>query len=277
MLINLKEILEIAEAKQCAIPAFNVYNMETVMGVMQAAESLRAPVIFQVYSRLFDSELGDMLSPVILRAIAGMKVPCAFHLDHGAGEKEVERALRNGATGVMIDASALPFAENVAVTKMISERAGFVGVPVEGELGHVGTTRDEFMGEYTKPEEAAEFVRQTGVAALASLVGTAHGRYKKAPTLDIPRIAEIRRATGIPLVLHGGSGVPDQQVRAAVEAGIRKVNFGTDLCYSFLDGVFEVSRDIVAVDLFMREPISCVRRFAEEKIRLLGAEGAANG
>ena len=277
MLINLKEILEIAEAKQCAIPAFNVYNMETVMGVMQAAESLRAPVIFQVYSRLFDSELGDMLSPVILRAIAGMKVPCAFHLDHGAGEKEVERALRNGATGVMIDASALPFAENVAVTKMISERAGFVGVPIEGELGHVGTTRDEFMGKYTKPEEAAEFVRQTGVAALAILVGTAHGRYKKAPTLDIPRIAEIRRATGIPLVLHGGSGVPDQQVRAAVEAGIRKVNFGTDLCYSFLDGVFEVSRDIVAVDLFMREPISCVRRFAEEKIRLLGAEGAANG
>ena len=277
MLINLKEILEIAEAKQCAIPAFNVYNMETVMGVMQAAESLRAPVIFQVYSRLFDSDLGDMLSPVILRAIAGMKVPCAFHLDHGAGEKEVERALRNGATGVMIDASALPFAENVAVTKMISERAGFVGVPIEGELGHVGTTRDEFMGEYTKPEEAAEFVRQTGVAALAILVGTAHGRYKKAPTLDIPRIAEIRRATGIPLVLHGGSGVPDQQVRAAVEAGIRKVNFGTDLCYSFLDGVFEVSRDIVAVDLFMREPISCVRRFAEEKIRLLGAEGAANG
>ena len=277
MLVNLTDILAIAERKNCAVPAFNVYNMETVMGVAQAACELNAPVIFQVYSRLFDSELGDMLAPVILKAIAALKTPCAFHLDHGAGEKEVERALRNGATGVMIDASAHEFDKNAAITRSVVQRASFVGVPVEGELGHVGTTRDETMGEFTKADEAAEFVRQTGVSALAILVGTAHGRYKKAPRLDIDRIGAIRAATGIPLVLHGGSGVPDDQIRSAVAAGIRKVNFGTDLCYSFLDGVFEVSRDIVAVDLFMKEPIARVKAFAMEKIRLLGAEDAANG
>lgn len=277
MLVNLKEILAIAEKKGCAVPAFNVYNMETVMGVMKAAEELKSPVIFQVYSRLFDSDLGDMVAPVILKAISKMSVPCAFHLDHGAGEKEVERALRNGATGVMIDASAFEFEKNVAVTKAVVDRADFVGVPVEGELGHVGTTKDEFMGEFTKVDEAVEYVKRTGVSALAILVGTAHGRYKKAPKLDIERIAAIREAAKLPLVLHGGSGVPDDQIRAAIAAGIRKINFGTDLCYSFIDGVFEVSRDIVAVDLFMKEPIECVKRFAAEKIRLLGAEGAANG
>ena len=115
------------------------------------------------------------------------------------------------------------------------------------------------------------------MSALAILVGTAHGRYKKAPKLDVERIAAIREATnGLPLVLHGGSGVPDDQIRAAIEAGIRKINFGTDVCYSFLDGVFGVSRDIVAIDLFMKQPVLAVKAYAAEKIRLLGAEGKAN-
>ena len=241
MLINLKEILEIAEAKQCAIPAFNVYNMETVMGVMQAAESLRAPVIFQVYSRLFDSELGDMLSPVILRAIAGMKVPCAFHLDHGAGEKEVERALRNGATGVMIDASALPFAENVAVTKMISERAGFVGVPIEGELGHVGDNdhAEDDGSIYTSPADAREFAEETGVDALAIAIGTAHGAYKSAPRLDFNRLQEIHGAVSTPLVLHGGSGLSDDDFRKVIAGGITKVNIFTDINYAAAKAAYD--------------------------------------
>lgn len=107
------------------------------------------------------------------------------------------------------------------------------------------------------------------------LVGTAHGRYKKPPKLDIERIADIKKATGIPLVLHGGSGIPDDQIVSSIKAGIRKINFGTDVCYSFLDGVFGVSRDIVAIDLFMKEPIKAVKAFALSKINLLGAAGKA--
>ena len=277
MLVSLKEILALAEKKHCAVPAFNVYNTETVQGVMKAAEELKAPVIFQMYSRLFDSELASLVAPGILSAIGQMSVPCAFHLDHGAGEPEVLRALRYGASGVMIDASAHPIEENIAITKRVVEMASACGVSVEGELGHVGTTKDERMGEFTKADEAVRFVNETGVSALAILVGTAHGRYKKAPKLDVERIAAIREATnGLPLVLHGGSGVPDDQIRAAIEAGIRKINFGTDMCYSFLDGVFGVSRDIVAIDLFMKDPVLAVKAYAAEKIRLLGAEGKAN-
>jgi fructose-bisphosphate aldolase class II len=131
------------------------------------------------------------------------------------------------------------------------------------------------MDEFTDVAEAADFVEKTGVAALAVLVGTAHGRYKKPPKLDIQRIADIKNAAKIPLVLHGGSGIPDDQIIASIKAGIRKINFGTDICYSFLDGVFAVDRSTVAIDLFMKEPINCVKQFALSKIKLLGAEGMA--
>lgn len=271
MKTDLKTILALGEARGCAIPAFNVYNLETLLGVLQAAQETGAPVIFQMYSRLFDGPDARLLASAILEAINQLETPAAFHLDHGAGMPQVQRALRWGATSIMIDASSLPFAENAAKTRQAVETCAACGICVEGELGHVGTTKDACMGEYTKVDEAAEFVRQTGVAALAVLVGTAHGRYKQAPKLDIQRIADIRQATGLPLVLHGGSGVPDDQIRAAIQAGIRKVNFGTDLCYSFLDSVFGVSRDIFAVDLFMKEPVRAVKRFALEKIGLLGA------
>lgn len=273
MLASLNAVLEIAERSGCAIPAFNVYNMETVMGVARAAEEARAAVIFQVYSRLFENPEADYLAPVILRAIEKLSVPAAFHLDHGTGDAAVQKALRLGATGIMRDASALPFEQNVAETRRVVEACRSVSVPVEGELGHVGLAKDGSMGEYTKADEAADYAARTGVDALAILVGTAHGRYKQAPVLDIRRIGEIRAATGLPLVLHGGSGVPDDQIRAAIGAGIRKINFGTDVCYAFLDAVSAVSRDVVAVDLFMKEPIESVKRFALAKIRLLGAEG----
>lgn len=275
MLVNLKEILALAEKGKFAVPAFNVYNMETVMGVIGAAEKLSSPVILQSYSRLFTNEEGYYLSPVILAAAKKASVPVCFHLDHGAGVTEVTRALRYGATGIMIDASSLPFEENIKMTKSVCDTCGYVGIPVEGELGHIGSVNDETMGEFTDPAEAEQYVKETGVAALAILVGTAHGRYKKAPKLDIPRIAEIKKRTGLPLVLHGGSGVPDDQIRAAVEAGICKINFGTDLCYSFLDQVFETSRDKIAIDMFMKDAIANVTKFAESKIRLLGAENKA--
>ncbi len=275
MLVNLKEILEIADKGNFAIPAFNVYNMETVMGVFEAAEELKAPVIIQSYSRLFTNKEAYFLAPIVLAAAKKASVPICFHLDHGAGYTEVAKAVQYGASGVMIDGSAYDFEKNAEITKTVCDICNKLNVPVEGELGHIGSVNDESMGEYTKPDEAAEFVKRTGVSALAVLVGTAHGRYKKAPKLDIERIAEIKKSTGIPLVLHGGSGVPDDQLISAVKAGIRKINFGTDVCYSFLDKVFETSRELVAIDLFMKDSIASVKDFAMSKIKLLGAENKA--
>lgn len=275
MLVNLKEILDIAENGSFAVPAFNVYNMETVMGIIEAAEELNAPVIIQSYSRLFTNKEAYYLAPIVLAAAKKAKVPVCFHLDHGAGYTEVAKALRYGCSGVMIDASAYELEKNIEITGNVCKICGELDIPVEGELGHVGTVNDESMGEFTKVDEAVEFVNKTGVAALAVLVGTAHGRYKKAPKLDIDRIRDIKNAVKIPLVLHGGSGVPDDQLLAAIDAGIRKINFGTDLCYSFIDKVFETSRDKIAIDMFMKDAIKNVSEFAKSKIRLLGAEGKA--
>lgn len=276
MLVDFKSILERAQKGGFAIPAFNVYNMETVMGAIAAAEEAHAPVILQAYSRLFHNEEGYFLAPIVLAAAQQASVPVCFHIDHGAGEFEVTRALRYGVSGAMIDASALPYEENVALTRRVVETAAAVGVQVEGELGHIGSVNDNAMDEFTNPAQAADFAQKTGVAALAVLVGNAHGRYKKPPKLDIARIAEICEATGhLPLVLHGGTGIPDDQIVAAVKAGIRKINFGTDVCYSFLDAVFATSRDKVAIDLFMKDAIAAVKAFALTKIRLLGAENRA--
>ena len=274
MLVSFDKILSIADNGGFAIPAFNVYNMETVMGIIGAAEELRAPVILQCYSRLMSNDEGYYLSPIVLAAAARASVPVCFHLDHGAGELPVMRAIRFGATGIMIDASTEPIDKNIAITSKIVELCGHNGIQVEGELGHIGSTNDETMSESTETADAVRFADETGVRALAIAVGTAHGHYKKAPKLDIERIGEIHTALPeVSLVLHGGSGIPDEQIRAAIAVGIRKINFGTDVCYSFLDKVFETSRSIVAVDLFMRDAISSVKAFAEEKIKLLGADG----
>lgn len=279
MLVTLKKVIDMAENGNFCIPAFNVYNMETVMGVAEAAEELRAPVIMQVYPRLFNEEVGYYLAPVILAAAKKMTVPVCFHLDHGPSEYEVIKALRSGASGIMLDGSEHSFEDNVALTKHIADICGTVGVQVEGELGHIGSVNDDAMDEFTNPDDAAEFVRRTGVACLAVLIGNAHGHYKKPPKLDIERVKAIRKATGgIPLVLHGGSGIPDDQVKAAVAAGIRKMNIGTDVCCAFADGAkaeLENPGRSLAVDMFMKPSIESVKRLAEEKIRLVGADGKA--
>ena len=289
-----------AEKGNYCIPAFNVYNTETVMGVFDAAEEAKAPVIMQVYPRLFNEYVGYYLAPAILAAAKKATVPVCFHLDHGPSEAEVMKALRLGATGIMLDGSTHPFEENVALTKHIVESCKAIGVgleenaentkhivdicaavnvEVEGELGHIGSVNDDSMDEFTDPAEAAEFVKRTNVTCLAVLIGNAHGHYKKPPKLDIERIAAIRKATGgIPLVLHGGSGIPDDQVKAAINAGIRKMNIGTDVCCAFADGTLESLNDpnrSLAVDMFMKKPIESVKKLALSKIALTGADGKA--
>lgn len=279
MLVNLKTILDLAEAKGFCVPAFNVYNIESMMGVVKAAEEARAPVILQVYPRLLNEEVGYYLCPTIVAAAHKASVPVCFHLDHGPSEMEVMKALRWGATGIMYDGSVHPYETNVANTKHIVDICSAIGVPVEGELGHIGSVNDETMEEYTDPDEAADFVKKTGVTCLAVLIGNAHGHYKKEPKLDIARVKAIREATGgLPLVLHGGSGIPDEQVKAAIAAGVRKMNIGTDVCCAFADGTKEILDDpkrSLAIDIFMKHPIETVKALALDKMRLVGAEGKA--
>ena len=274
MLVSLQTVLKIAEEKKCAIPAFNVYNAETALGAIFAAEEANSCVILQMYSRLFSNFEAGFMAPSVLEAARNAKVKVAFHLDHGADNDVVIKALRWGCTGIMRDASTLPFEENVETLAQVVKSCHAVGVGVEGELGHIGSAKDGVPTDYTKVDEAVEFVNRTGVDALAIMVGTAHGHYKQAPVLAIDRIAEIHAATKAALVLHGGSGVPDDQIQAAIKAGIRKINFGTDVCCSFLDEVFKTSRDLLAIDLFMKEPIQAVKRFCLSKIQLLYAEGS---
>ena len=274
MLVSLQTVLKIAEEKKCAIPAFNVYNAETALGAIFAAEEANSCVILQMYSRLFSNFEAGFMAPSILEAARNAKVKVAFHLDHGADNDVVIKALRWGCTGIMRDASTLPFEENVETLAQVVKSCHAVGVGVEGEPGHIGSAKDGVPTDYTKVDEAVEFVNRTGVDALAIMVGTAHGHYKQAPVLAIDRIAEIHAATKAALVLHGGSGVPDDQIQAAIKAGIRKINFGTDVCCSFLDEVFKTSRDLLAIDLFMKEPIQAVKRFCLSKIQLLYAEGS---
>ncbi|MBQ3224837.1 MAG: class II fructose-bisphosphate aldolase [Oscillospiraceae bacterium] len=280
MLVNLKTVLNLAEKGGFAIPAFNVYNMETVIGVIHAAEKENAPIIMQVYPRLMKEETGYFLSPVIKAAAERASVPVCFHLDHGPSELETTRSIRYGATGIMLDGSSLPFEENIALTKRVTETCAYLNVQTEGELGHIGTTKDD-LDEFTLPEDAKRFVEETGVSCLAVAVGTAHGRYSKPPKLDIERIKDIRKATdNTALVLHGGSGIPDEEIKKAVLAGIRKINFATDVCYSFLDCCFEELKKPdrpVAIDSFMKKPIEAVCEFCISKIKLVGADGKWNG
>lgn len=281
-LVKTKDLMADAAEKGYAVPAFNIYNLECALAVVGAAEEADAPVILQLYRRLFDSCTGGSLTAAA-RYLAGQsRIPIAFHLDHGDSERDCIRALRAGCTSVMIDGSALPFDENMELTAGIVRRCGYADVSVEGELGHVGSAAQEDENNknaYTDPGEAEEFCKKTGVSMLAVMVGSAHGPYKKAPKLDISRIEKIRRRTGIPLVLHGGSGIPDEEIREAVRAGICKINVATDVCQAYYEGFRGISpedrRFAMALDLFAGPSVERVRSFARERIGLFGAAGRA--
>ena len=275
MLVNITTILDHAKKNKYAVPAFNVYNMETVMGVIKAAEEMKSPVIIQFYSRLATTGFADYLCPVIIKAAHTSSVPVCMHLDHGTGFVPAAIAIKNGCTGIMVDFSLESFEDNIALTKRAVDALKGTDIGVEGELGHIGKACDNVSCRYTELADAVRYVKETGVTALAVMVGTAHGRYKKAPVLAIDRIREISEATGCNLVLHGGSGVGDDQLKKAIKAGITKINFATDLCYAFIESVKKQNSDIIAIDLIMKDPIEAVSKFVKSKMEILGSKGRA--
>ena len=234
MLVNLVEILEIAKQRNTAIGMFNATGFDSLQAIISAAEELNEPVIIahaEVHNVYNDI---SMVGPAMLAVAKNAKVPVCVHLDHGTSLDMIYKALRLGFTSVMIDASALPYEENLKLTKMVTEIAHAMNVSVEAELGRL-VTGEAGSGEalkdakpedfYTRPDEAQAFCKETGVDALAIAFGTAHGFYNSQPKLDFDVIKNCAKATGLPLVMHGGSGVSDEGFKKAIENGIRKVNY----------------------------------------------------
>ena len=232
MLVNLQEILKITESEKSAIGMFNATGFDSLQAVVGAAEELNRPVIIahaEVHNVYNDI---SFVGAAMLAAAKQAKVPVCVHLDHGTSKDMIYKALRMGFTSVMIDASALPYGENLALTKQITEAAHAMGVGVEAELGRLVTGEDGAAAGlskpedfYTRPEEAEAFCKQTGVDALAIAFGTAHGFYTAQPKLDFNVVKSVAAATGKPLVMHGGSGVSDEGFQKAIQNGIRKINY----------------------------------------------------
>ena len=241
MLVTTKEMLLDAQKNHYAVGAFNVENLEFVMAVLAAAEETKSPVIMQTTPGTIKTAGLDYFYGMVAAAAARTDVPVALHLDHGDGYDRCMQAFRTGYTSVMIDGSHESFEDNIALTASVARAGSAMGVPVEAELGKVGGKEDDgpaVEGEnpYTDPEEAREFVERTGCTSLAIGVGTAHGVYTETPHIEQEVVKAIRAAVDVPLVLHGTSGVPDEQVAEAVKNGICKVNYATELRQAYTKG-----------------------------------------
>ena len=242
MLVTLKELLDQAKVEHKAVGAFNGTTLEAIRGIIQAAEELNAPVILQ-HAQSHDDLIDlEEIGPVMKYYAERAKVPVALHLDHGSSFERCVQALRLGFTSVMYDASAKSFEENAAETAEIVKIAHAVGASVEAELGHIFTSKvvqgegagadstddyEDLDNIYTDPEVAKKFVEMTNVDCLAVAFGTTHGVYLTEPKLDLPRVARLREATNIPLVMHGGSGVSEEDYKKVIARGVRKINYYT--------------------------------------------------
>ena len=230
MLVTLNEILAMAEENQCAYAAFNTPNLECVTAVLNVAEKLNVPVMI-THAELHEAVAPlSVIGPVMVQAAKNAKVPVCVHLDHCETLSYMAEALKMGFTGVMYDGSTLPYAENVANTKIAVAMAKEYGVGVEAEIGQLASREgglDANAGGpvYTDPDLAVKFCAETGIDALAPSFGTAHGIYKSTPVLDLDRVKVIAEKTGLPQVMHGGSGVSVEDYRTAIRNGIRKINY----------------------------------------------------
>jgi ketose-bisphosphate aldolase len=240
MLAPFRRLLEERRASGAAVGAFTCYDLTTALGVLRAAESREAPAILLVSDASFRSDGGRLLVAGLLGAAAAASVPACVQLDHATDPAVLRDALAAGLGAVMADGSRLPVADNAALAREVVAEAVTLGIGVEAELGHIEGGEDvaaaAAAGALTDPEQAASFVGETGVDCLAVSIGNVHGTYASPPRLDWERLEQIREAVGeTPLSLHGASGVPDDDVRRAIELGVCKVNVNTELRARYLD------------------------------------------
>ncbi|GAX46733.1 class II fructose-bisphosphate aldolase [Pseudolactococcus reticulitermitis] len=281
MLVTSKEMILKAQAGHYAVGAFNIENMEMAMAAVKAAEDLNAPIILQTTPGTVDYATLELYFANVKAIADKAKVPVAIHLDHGSSFELAMQALHAGYTSIMIDGSHLPFDENVSVSRRVVEACHPNDIPVEAELGKVGGKEDKLDGgsnnPYTEPDEAKAFVAQTDVDFLAIAVGTIHGIYKGEPKIDMVRLSEIRQVVDIPLVLHGTSGVPDDQVREAIKRGICKVNYATDLRIAYTKGARANLADEQVIDpkKYGEAGMKEVYALVADKIKVVGSDHKA--
>ncbi|MEG2039347.1 MAG: class II fructose-1,6-bisphosphate aldolase [Oscillospiraceae bacterium] len=283
MLVTTDEILQDAHKNKYAVGAFNFSNMENLHAIVEAADAMKAPVILAASQSAIKYAGLECMVAMVRVAAKNSKVPIALHLDHGTDFNTIIACIKEGFTSVMIDGSSYDLAGNIAVTSEIVKIAHAVGISVEGELGRLSGVEDHISVEeknsiYTNPAEAEKFVRETGVDSLAIAIGTAHGKYKGLPKLDFDRLDEIKKLLNMPIVLHGSSGVPLEDLQKAVKLGVNKINIDTDVRQAFTDGVHEV---------FAKKPSEyCIRKICGkgkehmynvvcEKIDCFGSAGKA--
>ncbi|MDN5277834.1 MAG: tagatose 1,6-diphosphate aldolase GatY/KbaY [Clostridiales bacterium] len=273
-------ILKDADANGYAVAAFNIFNYEAIAWAIEVAEEERIPIIIQFYPGL-DRYIGLDTVAAITRSLAGKtSVPIGLHLDHSRTYEQAVSGIRYGFPSIMIDGSTLEFEENIRLTREVVKTAHALGVEVEAELGHVGVGAK--LEDYTNPEHFTDpdlcprFINETGADFLAISIGNAHGHYVSVPNIDFKRLEEINRRIDIPLVLHGGSNIPDDQIREAVKLGINKINIATEYNYTFYQTVKslinkEPNRDFMLGCL--NDAKEEVKEFLRKKVRLLNPRG----
>lgn len=275
-----KEMIRRAREGGYAVPAFNAENMEMVQAIVDAAEEMKSPVMIQTTPTTVDYITREMACAMVRAASERATVPVALHLDHCEKYDDVVKAMEAGYSSVMIDASKLPYEENVEVTRRVVESAKKYGVTVESELGTVGGKEDSLKSAgviYTDPDEALDFATRTGIDIFAVAIGTSHGFYKGEPKLNFELLEKLRATIDVPLVLHGGSGIPDEMIRRTIELGISKVNFATELRAACTSAVREALRDEKIIDpkKFMGKGRNAVKELCIHKIKLCGSNGKA--
>lgn len=280
MLVSTKDMLVKAQKEHYAVANFCIWNVEMLSGVMKACENLQSPVILSFGSGfLVNTDINHFIH--MMRSYATQTaLPCSIHWDHGRSYEIVSHAIDIGYNSLMIDGSAYPFEENIRRTKEVVDRFHPMCIPVEGELGHVGaeTNYEEALAnyQYTDPSQAAEFVERTSLDSLAIAIGNQHGHYTAPPKINFEILAKVRDAVSIPLVLHGASGIGDEDIRHAIDLGITKINIHTELCEAAMDAIHACPPDerYQGLNIKVRD---AVQARAEEKIRLFGSNGKAQG
>ncbi len=282
MLTTGKAILDVANEHSFAVPAFNISDWAMFQGIVEISEETGAPLLVAIHPDEVRHIGRDMITGIIERSHRS-SIPIAIHWDHGATYEQILEAIRFGFTSVMIDGSLKPFEENVAISRKVTDTAHVLGLSVEAELGTIGAN-DSYAEAgsaeiiYTDPDDAVTFVEQTGVDSLAVAIGTFHGLYPAhlKPELKLDLLKEIKSRVQIPLVLHGGSGNPDDEIREAARIGINKINISTDIKIAYHNKM----REVLGNDPKMREPnaiqpacIEAMKEVAAQKIELFGAAG----
>ena len=278
MLVNLNEVLYKAQKEGYAVGLFNTTDSDMLQAVMEAAEELRSPVIIGTAEVLLPYGELQLIAPAMIDQAKRASVPVVVHYDHGLTFERCMEALRLGFSSIMFDGSTKLEEENIRETIELVKIAHALGASVEGEIGHVGDANKndgEQTDLYTLPEDAVRFVDMTGVDALAVAIGTAHGAYKTKPKLDVERLAQIRKALATPLVLHGGSGLTDDDFRDTIKNGIAKMNIFTDICVAGEQGMKKAFAEGKSYLEVRNAKVQAMKEAVKKKMELFGSVGKA--